>query len=427
MSTKKTDPASDSLRGVLADLVGEARATPTPEPDWDKVDEALFARVDHAAAQTRSEKRAFASHKGQPWPWLLLGGVAAAAAAALVMAHPVTQTSLSPDVAMLEGSAGELAFQTGGGEVRVDGAKARAGVRARQGESIETHGAKAVFESTGRVSWLMEDESKAQVERSGGVASGESSPVVLALAHGAIEAQVTPVATGEAFAIDVAGVRVAVHGTHLRVARDGNRVVVDLTEGVVSIGNPPKVGSTYGTLVTAPAHVEFQADAVSTSLVIEHDRDAIRGAVDITSPVTEDTSVVLPTAVALSANHGDEPGATHPARTTSRAQPAVMARNPKAEAVIQNAVAACWAKYPAAAPQHSSDSTAATTTTITFATPPTVKFDIKDDGFPADVAVFTPPLQDTVQGCARQAVLRTTRFLEAESGRSRTINLDLQR
>src|SRR5258708_4662206 len=81
-------------------------------------------------------------------------------------------------------------------------------------------------------------------------------------------------ATGEAFAVDVVNPdgtssRIAVHGTHLRVARDGDHVVVDLSEGVVSIGAPARVGSTYGELVTAPAHAELTA-GVSASLRVDH-------------------------------------------------------------------------------------------------------------------------------------------------------------
>ena len=78
-----------------------------------------------------------------------------------------------------------------------------------------------------------------------------------ALDDGAFEAQVTPVPSGEAFAVDVATptsiVRIAVHGTHLRVARAGTRVTVDLTEGVVSIGS---VSEAFGR--RAPARADLK-------------------------------------------------------------------------------------------------------------------------------------------------------------------------
>jgi hypothetical protein len=115
--------------------------------------------------------------------------------------------------------------------------------------------------------------------------AGES--LVLGLDDGAIEAQVTPVPSGEAFAVDVATptsiVRVAVHGTHLRVARAGTRVTVDLTEGVVSIGAPPRMGTTYGTLVTAPAHVELDATDLQGTLRVDHTPSAVRPAIPLVS------------------------------------------------------------------------------------------------------------------------------------------------
>ena len=76
--------------------------------------------------------------------------------------------------------------------------------------------------------------------------------LVLALKQGAVEAQVVPVASSEAMAVDVGPSRVAVHGTRFRVARTGEHAVIDLNEGAVSVGQAPRIGSTLGGLVTAP-------------------------------------------------------------------------------------------------------------------------------------------------------------------------------
>jgi hypothetical protein len=102
--------------------------------------------------------------------------------------------------------------------------------------------------------------------------------LILALGKGAVEAQVSAVPNGEAFAVDVEGARVAVHGTHLRVERQGGRAIVDLREGVVSIGVPPKSGATYGDLVTAPAHVEFDAADPHGTLKVTHEVYRVRTA-----------------------------------------------------------------------------------------------------------------------------------------------------
>jgi hypothetical protein len=421
MSNEKARPTDTGSRGsVLAALVDEARSLPSdkmppemPKMNWDKVDAGLFARIEREAAETRAR----ASHKGQPWPWLMLGGVAAAAAAAAVVMQPArtpvseVASQVTSQATSVESSAGDLAFQTGAGEVRVDGARAHAGLHARQGESIETHGAKAVFESQERVSWLLEDQSKVFVER-----AGSSSPVVLALANGAVEAQVKPVLAGEAFAIDVGGVRVAVHGTHLRVARNGDHVVVDLTEGVVSIGAPPKVGSTYGTLVTAPAHVEFQASALGTSLVVEHEADAIRGAANITSPISEEmptASVAPPSASPSPVARVDEPTAAPVRNTvpiTAKGHPAtVLKRIANADTFIDGVVKTCWAKN-AAGPADPG-------TTGYYSSEAT--FDINPDGsVRRGIVNFNPPLPLAVHQCALDKMFATP-FAASEEGAHR--------
>ena len=176
--------------------------------------------------------------------------------------------------------------------------------------------------------------------------------IVLALRVGAVEAQVTPVAMGEAFAVDVDGVRVAVHGTHLRVARaerGGSWVVVDLSEGVISVGAPPKAGSTMGVLVTAPAHVEFSTTDVDRTLRVEHDPARVRAPVDPaaigsavdslreTAPGTrEATPEPMPqdigqdTSEAKSGDSPATPRSTHPANHPHPAAPVVAVVAPPA-------------------------------------------------------------------------------------------------
>jgi FecR-like protein len=336
--------ANDILsQRALQALVEEARtATPAEATanianiDWNRVDASLFARVEREAA----EVRALAVHRGRPGAWLLLGGVAAAAAAVAVFVQPGGHQGAPVSPVAVMSSAGDLTLQKGAGEILVDGAKARAGAHARAGDTIGTRGAKAVFDAPGRVSWLLEDESKVTVER------GAGAPVVLALRQGALEAQVAPVASGEAFAVDVDGIRVAVHGTHLRVARDGDHVVVDLTEGVVSIGAPPKSGSTYGTLVTAPAHIEFHSDALGATLMVDHASSSVRRAADLDSVMDEETSAsVTPPSRPAEPRADDHIDRVAPAPqrppSTAQARPMTAARNPNAESDLVSIVRAC--------------------------------------------------------------------------------------
>jgi hypothetical protein len=314
--------------------------------------------------------------------------------AALAIA-PVTRAHEPASVgATVEGLAGDLTVQQGSGVVSLDGAKARTGAHAQSGQTIETHGARALFEASGRVSWLLESESKVQIER--GVKAG--STLVLALTRGAVEAQITPVASGEAFAIDVEGVRIAVHGTHLRVSRDGDHVSVDLSEGVVSIGAPPKVGSTYGTLVTAPAHVEFQVGALASSISIDHDAASVRKATELREVAGEAGAARGNSPSSSSSSRASREEAALAPRPTIpilRSSAAAAAPNPLADGLVASAVRACASFGP-----HSTNVTITVSSTLTV--------EVQDDGF-AHLANFDPPLAPGIQQCASQAIY-STRF-----------------
>ena len=266
--------------GVLDRLVREARSAWVPPVKrgpgaTDPLDEAerkLFARIDAGEGQARPPLRLV----GGASFWRPVAVITAAAAAVVFFARPHGgEIALDADRAPRSSSAteqepiaapqeparptapAELSMVTGGGELRVDHDRVVGrGASLHDGETAEAQGGEALFAAPGRVAWLLETGTEVTVVRAG--TSGGA--IVLALAVGAVEAQVTPVPAGEAFAVDIDGVRVAVHGTHLRVAREkrgGTSVVVDLTEGVISVGAPPRAGATVGVLVTAPAHVEF--------------------------------------------------------------------------------------------------------------------------------------------------------------------------
>jgi hypothetical protein len=222
-------------------------------------------------------------------------------------------------------------------------------------------------------------------------------PLVLALEQGAIEAEVTPVARGEAFAVDVGDLRVAVHGTHLRVARAGTRVVVDLTEGVVSIGAPPKSGSTYGALVTAPAHVELDLGEGERSLKVDHTPSAVRPASAVRDFAPSGPRVAsLPAASPVDA----------PARTPLAHPPTVLKKedhksdttpapqvDPHPEQTIVAAVKACE--------RESKPLPTGVTVTVTS----TLQLKVGDDGIP-ESARFDPPLPPEVQTCAAATIYR---------------------
>jgi hypothetical protein len=281
-------------RGLDA-IVAEARTHLAPRPrdvDWSAVERGLEARL---AAEERSPRVA---HLRAPSPAgrLIALGLAAAAAALLVVGRDRDAAPLGGSAlvaADATGSAGTLKATEpsgtgdtgGGGEVRVAGALVETGLGLRTGDVIEVAGARAVFERPRRVTWLLEGDGGPGRGRGRVTTAGDL--IVLALDEGAIEAQVSKSDAPETFAVDVAAggrtVRVAVHGTHLRVARAGARLVVDLTEGVVSIGVPPRSGPTYGMLVTAPAHVELDVADPNATPRVDHDRKAVRAAIPLGS------------------------------------------------------------------------------------------------------------------------------------------------
>lgn len=379
-------------RSPLDRVVDEAREDFVPkEPDWSALEARLMARVEE---EKKSPARASQERDGRFAKDKLVGlfavTMAAAAAVALVVREPAPN---APVVSVAEAApAGSLLSTEGSGEVRIGGKVAAAGHAIVAGDGLETQGARAFLERPKKVSWLLEHESgtaRARVK-----AAGET--LVLDLADGAIEAQVTPVPSGEAFAVDVATetslVRVAVHGTHLRVTRHGSRVVVDLSEGVVSIGTPPRSGSTYGTLVTAPAHVELDANDVAHTLRIDHTPSAVR--------------VPIPLGPGRVASNGTPSEATPPAADPSPTAGAVAARPtpspsnktiasakpiPPREAIVE-AVKTCAASLVKGG-------------NVTVTVNSTLALTVGAAG-EVTAARFDPPLAPEVQACAAAAIYK---------------------
>ncbi|HEY2735059.1 MAG TPA: hypothetical protein VGI70_13780, partial [Polyangiales bacterium] len=305
----------------LDELVGEAKRSLKPDSvDWEKIDGSLFAKIEaensgvrESLVRTSSASRTKFTADEPRRGWQVAGLLAAAAAIALVLHRPASRDlSDASTVVQRSTSSSTLTLtKNEGGDVHVDGETVSPGRALRALDTIETttsHAELAVTDPkaiatdnlTGlRVAWRLEDHSQVAVRSLG----GGGAPLVLDLQSGAVEAQVTPVAQGEAFAVDLrapAGsahefVRVAVHGTHLRVARSasGDHAMIDLSEGVVSIGFPPKSGSTYGTLVTAPAHVEIdvaklaaESTSDASAIVVDKNAGSVRAPVELAAKNT---------------------------------------------------------------------------------------------------------------------------------------------
>ena len=271
------------------------------------------------------------------------------------------------------------------------------------------------------VTWSLEENSQVEVRATRGT-------LILTLTKGAVEAQVTPVPGGEAFAIDVEGTRVAVHGTHLRVERQGARAVVDLGEGVVSIGLPPKSGATYGDLVTAPAHVEFDPTDPHGTLKVTHETSRVRAAQTLSRPRSARgdhagashlrprarSAPVAPRAgrrrgrraPALAAAPCSRPRAASPRRARPRRRrprrvtspvpppPAPTQVDPNPERTIVDQVRACARKHVASADG------------VVITVSSRLELHVGDSGMVSS-AIFEPPLAPEVQACAASAIYGT--------------------
>ena len=283
---------SDLLRKLIDESRDDLGKREVGSVDWDTVDRELFARIE----QERRLERARAVSPRTP-AWGVGAAVLAAAACFALVAGkaPETRSIEAPAVAVAAPAAGSVVSILGSGALLVDGKPAAVGATLHLGNVVETRGTSVTVERPGKLSMIIEAGTRATVTHVQGA-------LVLALDTGAIEAQVVPVASGEAFAVDVAGSRVAVHGTHLRVERlaradrDDDPVVVDLNEGVVIIGAAPREGSTVGSLVTAPAHADFSALDAAGTLKVTHESAIVRPPNAIAAPPP---SIVLGTATSI--------------------------------------------------------------------------------------------------------------------------------
>ena len=373
------------MKGDLDTLIAEARAVlgrdAAERVDWDAIDAKLFARIEE---DRRAERARFAPARRRSWTLMGVGLAAAVAIVAIVAGR--TRDTVAVDEAVND-AAGTVVAIEGSGSVLVDGKPSSGGVGLRLGDVLETGSARATIERPGKVTLTLEPGSKTVVTHVQGA-------LILALERGAVEAQVVPVAAGEAFALDVEGSRVAVPCTHLRVARDGERVVVDLNEGVVSIGAAPRTGSVLGTLVNAPAHVEFNAADAAGTLTQTHDPAGVRPPMHQTSPaasvLVRSPQAQSSVARAPAASPGEVRPEVRPAGTSH--QPVAASPEPTAEEAIATAVRACMAERPRA-------------DNVTVVVNTTLHLDLADDGT-VRFARFEPPVAPEVNTCSVAAIYR---------------------
>jgi hypothetical protein len=399
---------SDKLDKLVAEAKKDLGARAAKSVDWDRVDARLFDRIDQVE---RSESARFAPPARRGLTLATVGLAAAAALAAIVAGKG--RDAIDPAGLVAPESAGTLALvdTNGHDSLLVDGQPASRGASLRLGDVLETRSARATIDRPGKLMAMVEPGSRAVVTHVHGA-------LILQLDQGAVEAQVMPVASGEAFAIDVEGARVAVHGTHLRVARDGDRVIVDLNEGVVAVGQAPREGSVIGTVVNAPAHVEFLARDPVGTLTQTHDPSAVRRPAEARIASVERSYVSSPLSSPLTSPLASPPAgppASHASpsndpRVDSRPPAPAIASAPTAsmgagsakpvtskpegspEELIAQAIRACMAEQ-----RHPDNVTVVVSTTL--------HLDLADDGS-VRAARFDPPVAPDVNTCAAQSIYR---------------------
>lgn len=421
---------------TLEGLVDEAKHSLKPESiDWDKVDGALFAKIEaeNSGVRTSSVAR-LRIPQGEPNRARQVAGLLAAAAAiAFVLHRPVDRAVTSNGAGHApESGAVTLTQNEGSTDVRIDGEIAAPGRALHDLDSIETTASRAQLSATDtrvtandgiRASWMLDDHSRVSIKSLG----GSGAPLVLELASGSVEAQVTPVPQGEAFAVDLrtpAGsahdvVRIAVHGTHLRVTTNtiGTHAIVDLSEGVVSIGVPPKSGSTYGTLVSAPAHIDIDlartAAGDTTGVAVDRNPAALRAPVVLASHAAATT--ITPSGAQAVAQNAEstpvEPADDHPGpHATQPAEKPAVTVDPHAEETVRAATQQC-------AVVHESSQEVRVTVSSKLV------LQVGTDGL-VKMARFEPPLSPEAQECAGKTIYKT-HFAPAAAAHEVSIPIDV--
>lgn len=397
---------------ALRVMIEELRAEATPELPWAEVERKLMLEV--AKRDAESKAREAAAPRSA-----FLQTFAFAATAALIAlgvstagggAAPAKEARLEPvavSIAQIQAAPGE------------PGAHDLAKVNA--GDVIVTGEAKVTFRREGVVAFTLAPSSRITV-RSAGDSRGVGTMVELE--QGAIHAEVTPRAASEglveAFAVEVARTRVAVHGTAFSVGRTESGLLVDVEHGTVAVGPAGNVGVTTGHILVGPSRASFSLDGGRSARLLPRDpaprlvaakpQDAVAIAPIPTALTAVDPQEAAPTApgvhAALPAHVGvaqvpaplAAQGAQEvPVLLVAPAVPAAAAA--LSETVIASRLRRCFEQAYAA------DSSSAVPMSVVS----TLHLSLQADGS-VKSAIFNPPLKPELMSCAGGAI--SGRFAE---------------
>jgi FecR-like protein len=382
-------------------MIDELRAEAAPELPWAEVERKLMIEVAKSDA-ARAAQRAAAPRS----PFMQAFAFAAAAALIALGVSTANSGGAPAAAAPMAPIAVEIAqIQAAPGE---PGARDLAQLAA--GDVVVTSGTPVTFRREGVVAFTLAPSSRITV-RSAGDSRGVGTTVELE--QGAIHAEVVPRAASEglveAFAVEVARTRVAVHGTAFSVGRTESGIIVDVEHGTVAVGPTGNVGVTTGHILVGPSRASFSLDGGRTSRFL--DREPVKAAPAIIAAAAPTAAAPPIGALAITdapAAPGAHPAiAAHPAVAAieAPAAPAPASDAPAAAAVVPVAPAAlsealisarlhqCFERANAGDPGGSS----------AFSVISTLHLTLEADGSVRS-AIFTPPLKPELMACAGSVI-----------------------
>jgi hypothetical protein len=384
-------------------MIEELRAEAPPDLKWAEVERKLMLEVvKNDAARAAREATAPRSAFMQAFAF-------AAAAALIALGVSTSESGAAPsaaakvepiavDIAQIEAAPGE------------PGARDLAQLDA--GDVVVTSDAPVTFRREGVVAFTLAPSSRITV-RSTGDSRGIGATVELE--QGAIHAEVTPRPASEglveAFAVEVARTRVAVHGTAFSVGRSEAGIIVDVEHGTVAVGPIGHVGVTTGHILVGPSRATFSLDggrsarflpreplqpapviAASAVLAAAPTQGAI-AAIDPqgAAPAVPGVHAALPAHAATAVVEAPAPPAVNGAPASPPAAPAAPAS--LSEAVIAARLHRCFERASAGDPGG--------TTAVSVVS--TLHLSLQADGS-VKSAIFNPPLKPELMSCAGGAI-----------------------
>ena len=357
-------PPQNSPKATLRRLVRDARAEPSPELDWSGIEQRLLQQTKRTAPEAKPSRYRLA--------W---GTVAVAAAATLWLVGTPSPHAGSPSRHR---------------EVSASAPAVEDGDRLAIGSRIETNDGEATVTHAGRATWTVSPNSLAML-------TGRDERITVRLERGSVLSRVVPNPKPETFVVEAAGTRVAVHGTLFSVALAGERVIVQVREGIVAVG---PIGGVPAFLLTGGATGEFARDGRSGSI----DGRAVRESKSRPTGAQNQT----PSRVAGTAGSALAPVAS-----------AELPREPSIDDIetgiarIVDASTDCFARF-----TQSADGVQITVRTA-------LSLKILDSGAVAEVD-FQPPLSPAAEECAAASVSEM-RFASSKQGTSVTRMLELKK